>query len=315
MRGNHHLVVGAGPVGSTTARLLADAGRAVRLVSRRGRGPEHPGIELVRADASGADALRTLAAGATAIYNCVNPEYTRWTTDWPPIAAALLEAAESSGAVLATTGNLYGYGADATTMTESTPLTTTGTKGRVRVQMWQDALAAHEAGRARVTEVRGSDSIGPGLTDTSHLGRLAPKILAGKKVRVLGSADMPHSWTYVPDVARTLVTVASDDRALGRAWLVPTASACTQRELITRFAEVAGAPAARVAEIPDFAFKALGAVVPILRELQEMHSSFTHPYVLDASATTATFGIEATPLDESLRAIADSFRPTAAHAA
>jgi len=63
---------------------------------------------------------------------------------WPPIANALLVAAERSGAVLATTSNLYGYGPVSAPMTEATPLAATGTKGRVRVQMWRDALAAHE---------------------------------------------------------------------------------------------------------------------------------------------------------------------------
>jgi nucleoside-diphosphate-sugar epimerase len=312
-----HLVVGAGPVGRATASLLADAGHVVQLVSRRGLGPEHPAIERVRADATDAGALRDLAVGSAAIYNCLNPPYTSWEQDWPPMAHALLEAAEASGAVLATTGNLYGYGpmgfVDDAPMTEQTPLETTGTKGRVRVQMWREALAAHEAGRVRVTEVRGSDYLGAGLADTSHLGRLAPKILAGKKVRVLGSADMPHTWTYVPDVARTLVTVAADERAWGRAWHVPSAPACTQRELITRFAEIGGAPAARVGEIPEFAFKAIAKVVPLMRELQEMYPSFTHPYILDSSATTRTFGIDATPLDDSLRVIAQYWQLQLAH--
>jgi hypothetical protein len=40
-------------------------------------------------------------------------------TDWPPPAAALLRAAETSGALLVTTGNLYGYGAVDGPMTEA----------------------------------------------------------------------------------------------------------------------------------------------------------------------------------------------------
>ena len=44
------------------------------------------------------------------IYSCAGPAYPRWVTDWPPLATALLTAAERSGAVLATASNLYGYG-------------------------------------------------------------------------------------------------------------------------------------------------------------------------------------------------------------
>ena len=58
----------------------------------------HPDIERIAADASDAERLSALAEGAVAIYNCVNPLYHRWLTDWPPIAAALRTAAERSGA-------------------------------------------------------------------------------------------------------------------------------------------------------------------------------------------------------------------------
>jgi 2-polyprenyl-6-methoxyphenol hydroxylase-like FAD-dependent oxidoreductase len=97
-----HLVVGAGPVGTAVANLLASRDTPVRLVSRRGLGPDHPLVERVQADAADTDRLCTLAAGSAVIYNCINPSYHRWPQDWPPMAEALLAAAESAGAVLAT---------------------------------------------------------------------------------------------------------------------------------------------------------------------------------------------------------------------
>ena len=88
-----HVIVGAGPVGAATARLLAERGEQVRIISRRGTGPEHPTVERVAADATDADRLSSLAVGAVALYNCANPLYHRWLTDWPPLASALLAAA------------------------------------------------------------------------------------------------------------------------------------------------------------------------------------------------------------------------------
>jgi hypothetical protein len=93
-----HVVAGAGSTGSRTALLLAEAGERVRLVSRRGLGPEHPLIERVVGDTADADGLTRLAQRAQTLINTTWPPYDRWPTDFPPIAAGLLAAAERTGA-------------------------------------------------------------------------------------------------------------------------------------------------------------------------------------------------------------------------
>ena len=60
---SQHVIVGAGPVGTATAQILAERGDKVRLVTRRGTGPEHPAIERVAADATDADRLSELDRG------------------------------------------------------------------------------------------------------------------------------------------------------------------------------------------------------------------------------------------------------------
>jgi nucleoside-diphosphate-sugar epimerase len=290
---SHHLVVGAGPIGTATAARLAAAGESVTLVSRSGRGAA-PGITAVGADASSTARMSELAAGAVAIYNCANPAYHRWPTDWPPIANALLSAAQTSGAVLATVSNLYGYGPVSGAMREDLPLAARGPKGRVRAQMFHDARAAHEAGRLRMTEVRGSDYVGPGAQ--SHLGdRVVPALLAGKRVSVIGSPDQPHTWTYTHDVARMLVTAAADERAWGRAWHVPSNPPRTQREAIADLADVAGVPMIKVGTVPRLVLRALGLVNPMMRELGETYYQFSEPFVMDSGDAERTFGITATP--------------------
>src|SRR5689334_16839072 len=143
-----HVIVGKGPVGTTTAELLAARGHEVRVLSRSG-GRSAEGIEHRQVDAADTGAVAAAALGAVTLYNAVNPPYHRWQTDWPPVAAALLTAAERTGAVLVTMSNLYAYGRPSGPMTPDSPLAATDTKGRVRARMWLDALAAHEAGRAR----------------------------------------------------------------------------------------------------------------------------------------------------------------------
>lgn len=297
-----HVVVGAGPVGRETAQALVRRGHEVLLCSRSGTGPEVRGARRVAVDAADAGQLTDLARGAWALYNCVNPPaYHKWPTMWPPIAAALLTAAERSGAVLVTTGNLYPYGPVEGAMVEGLPDAGTGVKARVRAAMWAEALAAHEAGRIRAVEVRGSDYMGAGVGDGSHINRLVPRALAGRPVRVMGSPDQPHSWTDVRDMARALVEVAGRRDAWGRIWHAPTNPPRTQREAVADVCRAAGKEPVEVRGYPRWALTVGGILSPMIRELHETAYQFERPFVLDSSAIAGKLGLEPTPWDEVCR--------------
>jgi nucleoside-diphosphate-sugar epimerase len=301
-----HVVVGVGPVGTGVARLLAERGEQVRVISRHGRGLEHPRVERIAADASRAEPVAEAAAGAVALYNCANPAYHRWLTDWPPIAAALLAAAERSGAVLAIASNLYGYGPVTGPITDATPLAATHPKLRLRADMWREALTRHEAGRIRATEIRSSDYIEANSILSLVLAR---PILNGKRAFSPSPLDVPHSWTAIADAARLLVTVAGDQRAWGKAWLTPTQPPLTLRALATRFASASGAPAPKLSEIPYPVLWAAGLFVPLVRELRITRYQFTAPFVVDSSSTEQAFGLRPGDLDAALAAT----RPAADH--
>jgi nucleoside-diphosphate-sugar epimerase len=292
-----HVVLGKGPVGSTLTDRLVAAGHEVRVLSRSG-GASTDRVEHRALDASDGAALTAAARGAAALYNCANPAYTRWRQDWPPVAAALLTAAERTGAVLVVMGNLYGYGPVDGPITEDLPLASTGTKGRVRNAMWDEALARHRAGALRMVEARGSDFVGPRVLDSGHLGaRVVPAVLRGRPVSFIGDPDQPHSWTAVGDVADTLVVLGQSERAWGRAWHVPTAPPQTFREAVHGLCAAAGTAPVRVRRVPHLALRAGGLAVPMLREMEEMRHSLVRPYVLDSRAATAELGLTPTPLE------------------
>jgi nucleoside-diphosphate-sugar epimerase len=293
-----HVIVGAGPVGSAVATLLAERGERVRVVTRGGSGPAT--AERVAADATDATRLGELTRGAVALYNCASPLYHRWLTDWPPLSTALLTAAEQSGAVLASVSNLYGYGEVTGPITAETPLAATHPKLQLRADMWRDALARHVAGRIRTTEVRGSDYIE--ANSIFSVGLAAP-LRAGRRTFVPTPLDVPHSWTSIADVARTLVTAAADERAWGRAWLVPTNPPLTVRALAERFAEVSGAPQARLTELPYAVLWTAGLFSPMIRELRTTRYQFTRPFVIDSAETERTFGLAPTDLDTALKSV------------
>ncbi|MFI9204084.1 NAD-dependent epimerase/dehydratase family protein [Streptomyces sp. NPDC053048] len=302
------VVVGFGPAGAATARLLAEQGHSVRVVTKSGRSPE-PGIEHIALDATDSARLIEAAQGAAAIYCCAAPPYHRWPDEWPPLATSVCAAAEATGAVLVMLGNLYGYGPADGPLTEDLPLAATGPKGRARAAVWEQARNLHEQGRIRAVEVRASDFFGPGVTDGGHLAaRVVPRVLRGKPVSALGDPDTPHSWSYLPDVAGALVEVAGEERAWGRAWHVPTEPALSTREMVGRLADRAGTAPVAVRRLSPAVLGLASLFSPLLRELKEIRYQFDRPFVVDSSAYEAAFALRATPVGEQVEATVDWWR-------
>jgi nucleoside-diphosphate-sugar epimerase len=166
-------------------------------------------------------------------------------------------------------------------------------------------LVAHEAGRIRATEVRASDYIEANSIFSFAIGK---PLLAGKRAWSYAPLDVPHSWTSINDAAAMLVTAATDERAWGRAWHVPTNDPLTVRELATRFTEATGSPAPKLTAIPYPVLRAIGNLSPMVRELRTTRYQFDRPFILDSSAATDTFGLKPQPIDQAFRETADLLR-------
>lgn len=309
------VVLGAGAIGQGTARELAAAGHEVTVVSRSGRGPRVEGVRAVAADAADVETLTQLASGAAAVVNALNPSsYSAWERDWPPLAASALTAAERTGAGLVTVSNLYAYGLVDGPMREDHPLRPAGRKGEIRAQMWLSALEAHQAGRVRATELRASDYTGPGVGAQSVLNSMVigPTVKGRPVWLVMGGPDVPHTWTNVLDTARLAAVLATDDRSWGHAWHVPSAAPRTAQEVVDDVAQICGRAPKRVHGIPRSAVTALGAVVPLLKELRETRHQFERPFVLDSSHTQGVFGLRPTPWEQTVKETVDYLSATAA---
>ena len=94
---------------------------------------------------------------------------------------------------------------------------------------------------------------------------------------ITGHLDMPHTFTFNGDMAQALITLAQDERAWGRAWHVPSPPAVTSRELARRYAVAAGRPPLKLIQLPRFAMRTVGLVVPIAREMAEMDYQWYEP--------------------------------------
>ena len=301
-----NIVLGAGPVGRALTKRLTDDGRAVRMVTRSGRASVDPGVEVIAVDISDPEAAARACAGAAVVYGCVGLDYAGWPEKWPPMMAGMIAGAESAGASFVFMDNCYMYGPVDEPMREDMPLTTYGRKPATRARitrMWQEA---HAAGRVPIASVRASDFYGPGVGNSALGDRSLGRIAAGKSAQILGDPDQPHSVTYVPDIARALMTVADAPDSFGEAWNVPNAPDRTIRELLGLFATQVGQPL-NVQIMPKVLMTALGLFDVNVRELKEMLYQWERPFIVDSSKFAEHFWDDATSFDNGMAATATSF--------
>lgn len=293
-----HVVTGAGPVGSTIALHLAGSGTPVRLLTRSGSGPDHPLIERRAQDASG-DLSAALEA-ASVVYHCAHPaQYTAkaWRRELPTAQANVLDAAGRAGAVVVFPESLYGYGTIDGPITEGAPAQATGGKLGVRAALIRDRLA-HATPNVSVAA---SDFFGPRVR-TAHAGeRMVPRILAGRTLRVLGSADQPHTWTYVPDLAAAMIRAGSLESTWGALWHAPSVAPLTQRQLIEAMASAAEVPVPAIGTLPSWLLRTVGIALPAIREIAEVGYQFDRPFVMDSRISQEAFDLAPTPMDVALR--------------
>jgi nucleoside-diphosphate-sugar epimerase len=303
-----HVIFGSGPVGRAVMSELVARGRHVRMINRSGKADLPASVEIVAGDAADPASTRALCRGAAVVYNCTNAPYTAWPRLFPPLQKGVLEGAASAGAKLVVMENVYMYGpAAGRPLTEDRPYAATGHKGRTRARMAQELLEAHAAGRVRVAIGRASDFFGPGVRDSAAGERIFARAVAGKPAQILGDPNLPHTYTYMPDIGRGLVTLGERDEALGQAWHLPSAPAVTTREFIElAYAEAGHTP--RIQALPSWLVRTLGLGMPLMREVAEMLYEFEEPFIVDNRRFVQAFGDHATPLPEAIRATIGWYR-------
>ena len=121
---------------------------------------------------------------------------------------------------------------------------------------------------------------------------------------------MPHTFHYLPDIARGLVTLAEHPEADGEVWHLPAAEPLTAQRFFDLVFEAAGRPTPAKARIAGPALLAVAGIFsPMFRELRETAYQFRRPFVLDSSKFEGAFGwLEPTPHREAVERTVEWFR-------
>ncbi len=298
-----HVILGAsGGLGSAVLWQLINQGKRVRAVSRSVRAGVELGdqVEFMQGDITNLTQIKKICQGAAVIYHCTNAPYPAWTKSLPPMMQGVIIGAEDSGAKVVYGDNLYMYGRVSGLITPDLPDRTTGHKGQVRAKVAAELMTAHRSGRIQATIGRASDFFGPGVLNSMMGEVVFQALVAGKTLNLIGKLDVPHTYTFVEDFAKGLVTLGEREEALGEIWHIPSAkSLTTQQFLDLIFAEAQQTPKLRTASPLMLNF--LGLFSPMMRELQEISYEFTEPFVVDHSKYERVFGSDVTPHREAIR--------------
>jgi nucleoside-diphosphate-sugar epimerase len=290
----HVTLGGTGGIGRAVMRELLVRGKRVRVVSRTLAHPLPAGGEYLAGDISDPEQARRVCEGASVVYLCANPPYHQWAELFPPLVAGAITGASSQQAKLVFADNLYTYAPTSHPMTEELPTAPVTRKGKVRAQLVETLLAAHANGTARVVIGRASDYYGPEAPNSIIGDRFFHALLTGAPVEWLGKLDLPHTLSFVDDIARGLIILGEQDQALGQVWHIPAAEPLNGRAFIQLAAEVAGV-SARAREVPAWMLRALGLVNPVMREVAEMLYALKQPYIMDGSKFQRAFPFTPTP--------------------
>jgi nucleoside-diphosphate-sugar epimerase len=302
-------ILGAGgAISNEVVKLLAARKVPFRLV---GRNPVlKPGAsQVVSADLSDKDQTERAVAGSSVVFLLAGLKYDHkvWAQLWPRIMANTIEACKRANARLIFFDNVYMYGRVAGAMTEDTLFNPTSKKGEIRAKIASTLIKEWQSGSLTAMIARAADFYGPdaktGMANVMVFEPMSKK----QKAMCLVNDSLAHSYSYTPDAAEALMTLAEAESAWNQTWHLPTApNPLTGKELITQAADAMGvAPKYRV--LHPLMVRMFGWFNPAVGEIHEMLYQNDSTYLFDSSKYAQAFGFNGTPYAVGIRATAASY--------
>ena len=303
-------ILGAGgAVSNEVVKLLTARGQAFRLVSRRGA-TAAGATETMSADLSDRDQTARSVAGSSVVYLLAGLKYDHklWAEMWPRIMANTIEACKRAGAKLLFFDNVYMYGKVNGAMTEETPFNPSSKKGEVRAKIARSLIDEWKGGRLTAMIVRAADFYGPNSANGIPNVLMFDPMSKGKKAMCLANDSLPHSYSYTPDAAPALLTLAESQSAWNQTWHMPTtANPPTGKEFIEMAAKAMGVPA-KYRVLNRGMVLVGGWFDPVVGEVREMMYQNDSPYLFDSTKYARAFGFAGTPYAEGIRVTAGSYK-------
>ncbi|SDP60977.1 Nucleoside-diphosphate-sugar epimerase [Ralstonia sp. 25mfcol4.1] len=305
------LVLGAtGGIGGEVARQLLGAGWSVRGLTRSQRAPVvDEGIHWIAGDAMRPDDVMAAAQGCSVIVHAVNPAgYRRWAELVLPMLDNTIAAATKQGATIMLPGTVYNFGPDAFPEPhEGSPQRPLTRKGGIRVEL-ERRLRLATADGVRTIVVRAGDFFGPKPGNSWFSQGMVKPGGAVTVVSLPGKKGIGHQWSYLPDVARTMVELLARRESLepiaafhmAGHW---DADGMQMAEAIHRVVVRRGGRAPKLRPFPWWLLSVISPFVSTFREMREMRYLWREPVRMTNDKLKSVLGEEPhTPLDRAIEA-------------
>ena len=298
-----HTILGAGgAIANELLPILVKSKEQVRIVARHPK--QMNGVESVSADLC--DASQTLEAvkGSSIVYLLVGLEYDykTWAKIWPIVMTNTINACKSAGAKLIFFDNVYMYGKVDGWMTEETAFNPCSKKGIIRASIVNQLLAEINSGALTALIARSADFYGTSATKTSVPNMLVfDNFSKGKKAQWLVNAQVPHSYTYIPDAGKALYLLAKDNNAFNQTWHLPTKSNPLSGEQFIALAAEAMHQTYQFSVLSKLMIRLAGLFIKPIRESYEMIYQNDSSYLFDSSKFEKHFDFQPTSYEEGIK--------------
>lgn len=303
------LVLGAtGGIGGEVTRQLRAAGWEIRALKRGAIVEKRDGIHWLYGDAMNSRDVMNAAKGCSVIVHAVNPPgYNRWAELVLPMLDDTISAAIAQGATIVLPGTIYNYGPDTfPVLREDSPQQPQTRKGAIRVELEQRLQAASSRG-CKVIIVRAGDFFGPKVGNSWFSQGMVKPGEAVTTINLPGDSGIGHQWSYLPDVARTMVQLLEQRHLfepfatfhMAGHW---DADGTKMSEAIVRAVVANGSARPKVKAFPWWFITLASPFKSTFRELREMRYLWQLPIRMSNEHLIAVLGQEPhTPLEEAVQ--------------
>ena len=305
-----HTILGAGgAIGNVLVTELSKKGEPLRLVGRNVKlvgGAK----EAVAADLSRLQETVDAVFGSKVVYLVVGLKYdlSVWQDLWPKIMRNTIEACKRAMAKLVFFDNVYMYGKVNGAMTEETPFDPCSKKGEIRARIAGVLLDEVKAGNLNALIARAADFYGPSARTGVANILVFDKLAKGAKASVLVKDTTRHSYTFTPDIGKSLVLLAGSEKAWSQTWHLPTASnPPTGKEFVEMVAREFGVQP-KYSILTKWMTRLAGKFDATIREVSEMLYQNEIEYVFDSTKFLKAFEFEPTSYPQGIKLTVAAYR-------